>query len=148
LTGVFRKDQRFAFALTALRRRDFGTAEAALTTLLEDGKLRAADLAFLFNKRGVACIGLERRELAARDFEAALEAQPGYVPALTNLANLLFESGEVDAAIARYERAIALDADYAVAYLNLGAAYKRAGRLDDAVRALRQAERLERRAKR
>jgi lipoprotein NlpI len=145
---VFRKDDRFAFALKALRRRDYAGAEAAFSALLEAESLGAAERAFLLNKRGVGRIGMQRRELAAQDFEAALEAQPAFAPALTNLGNLLFDAGDVEGAIARYERAIALDSEYAVAHLNLGAAYKRAGRIADAVRALRQAERLERRTKR
>ena len=58
----------------------------------------------------------------------------------------LLEEGQVDAAIASYERAIAGDREYANAYLNLGVAYKRAGRLAEAVRALRDAQRLEQRA--
>ena len=144
---MFRKDDRFAFALKALRRRDYAGAEAAFSELLEAESLGAAERAFLLNKRGVARIGTQRRELAAQDFEAALEAQPAFAPALTNLGNLLFDAGDVEGAIARYERAIALDAEYAVAHLNLGAAYKRAGRIADAVRALRQAERLERRTR-
>ncbi len=63
-----------------------------------------------------------------------------------NLGNLLLEEGEIDAAIAHYEGAIASDGEYAVAYLNLGIAYKRAGRIKDGIHALRQAQRLEQRA--
>lgn len=145
---MFRKDDRFAFALDALRRREYEVAERALTALLESESPASPDRAFLLNKRGVARVALERRELAASDFTAALEARPDFAPALTNLGNLLFDEGRVDAAIARYERAIALDSEYAVAHLNLGAAYKRAGRIGDAVRALRQADRLERKKRR
>jgi tetratricopeptide (TPR) repeat protein len=94
----------------------------------------------------VARIGLELRALARSDFTGALEALQDFPPALTNLGNLLLEDGELDAAIAHYERAIANDAEYAIAYLNLGVAHKRAGRLEEAVRALRQASRLEQRA--
>jgi Flp pilus assembly protein TadD len=43
----------------------------------------------------------------------------------------------------RYEAAIAADDDYAVAHFNLGIAYKRAGRIDEGVRAMRKAQRLE-----
>ena len=145
---MFRKDDRFASALKALRRRDYGGAETALSALLEAESLDVGERAFLLNKRGVARIGMQRRAQAVEDFEAALQARPAYAPALTNLGNLLFDAGDVEGAIARYERAIASDSEYSVAHLNLGAAYKRAGRIADAVRALRQAERLERRAKR
>ena len=104
------------------------------------------DRAFLLNKRGVARIGLDLRALARADFLAALGAVAGYAPALTNLGNLLLEEGDLDGALARYRQAITADRDYALAYLNLGVAEKQAGRLAESVRALRQAERLERRA--
>jgi lipoprotein NlpI len=143
---VFRDEGRFACALEALDRCDFSAAEAAFSGLLAE-ELRADERAFLLNKRGVARIGLELRELARDDFTAALEALPAYAPALTNLGNLLLEAAEIDAAIARYESAIAADREYATAYLNLSVAYKRAGRFAEAVRALRRAQRLEGRAR-
>lgn len=143
---MFRDQERFACALRALDRRDYGLAESALSQHLAAESLRDDERVFLLNKRGVARIGLERRELARTDFEAALELAPAYAPALTNLGNLAFDEGRIDAAIARYESAIAADGDYAIAFLNLGAAYKRAGRIAEAVRALRHAQRLELRA--
>jgi lipoprotein NlpI len=130
-------------ALEALDRREYAAAERGFTALLEAGELTRAERAFLLNKRGVARVGLERRALARDDFTAALDALGSYAPALTNLGNLLLESGQVDAAIVRYKAAIAGDRAYALAYLNLGVAYKRAGRIAEAVEALRQAQRLE-----
>lgn len=143
---MFRDDERFAFALRALDRRDFSSAEAAFANLLAQERLADEERAFLLNKRGVARVGLERIELARADFAAALKARPAYPPALTNLGNMLLEEGQIEAAIANYERAIAGDREYAIAYLNLGAAYKRAGRMAEAVRALRHAHRLEQRS--
>jgi tetratricopeptide (TPR) repeat protein len=144
---VFRDRDEFACALEALDRRDFARAQSELDSLLERQSSRGAERAFLLNKRGVARIGLDLRELALTDFEAALEAQSHYAPALTNLGNLLLESGRLQEAIDHYERAIASDGEYAIAYLNLGVAYKRAGRVADGVRALRQAQRLEQRSR-
>ena len=152
---MFRFLGRFAFrgprtprerALTALGRRDYRRAADELTGLLDDAQSEPpspTERAFLLNKRGVAWMGLSDRERARTDFAAALECAGAYAPALTNLGSLLFEDGDVDGAIARYEDAVAADADYAVAYHNLGVAYKRAGRVDDAVRAMRRAMRLE-----
>lgn len=133
-------------ALAALKRGDFATAECELTALIDaphDAAATRAERAFLFNKRGVARVGLGRPQDARADFAAALECVRAYAPALTNLGNLAIEEGRVAEAIARYEAAIAADAEYAVAHFNLGIAYKRAGRVDDGVRALRQAQRLE-----
>jgi lipoprotein NlpI len=143
---VFRDERRFAFALQALARRDFASAEVELSRLLAEQSLAARERAFLLNKRGVARVGLEVREPARDDFIAALEAYPAFAPALTNLGNLSLEDGKVEAAIEFYQRAIAGDRDYAIAYLNLGVAFKRAGRIAEGVRALREAHRLERRA--
>jgi lipoprotein NlpI len=143
---VFRDEVRFACALQALERRDFSSADAELSQLLAREELTGEERAFLLNKRGVARIGLQAPQRARADFIAALEAFSGCAPALTNLGNLLLEEGQVDAAIANYERAIASDREYANAYLNLGVAYKRAGRIAEGVRALRDAHRLEQRA--
>jgi tetratricopeptide (TPR) repeat protein len=129
-------------ALTLLRKGKSEQAETELTALLEQASL-AQERAYLFNKRGVARVKLRQRDLARADFNAAADCIDGYAPALTNLANLLLEDGDAEAAIARYERAIRADPNYALAHLNLGAAYKRLGRLDDAVRALRRALALE-----
>jgi tetratricopeptide (TPR) repeat protein len=134
-------------ALQALERGDFEAAEQRFTALLEPGgAVASAERAFLLNKRGVARAGLGRREAARADFAEALETEPCYAPALTNVGNQLLEAGDLDAAIAKYEAAIAADAEYAVAFLNLGIAYKRAGRIADGVRALRRARSLESRA--
>ncbi len=140
---MVRGRERFACALEALDARDFAGAEQALAALLA-AEAAPADRAFLYNKRGVARIGLGRAGEACQDFDAALAAQPGYAPALTNLGNVLVERGELDDAIRLYERAIASDPRYALAHLNLGVAYKRAGRVAEGVRALREAQRLER----
>ncbi len=143
---MFRKGDPIACALAALERGDFPAAETALGELLERPSSRR-ERAFLLNKRGVARIGLDRRELARADFAAALESVDGYAPSLTNLGNMLLEDGDALAAVAHYERAIASDAEYALAHLNLGVAYKRLGRIADSVRALRQAQRLEQRSR-
>jgi tetratricopeptide (TPR) repeat protein len=144
--SVIRDEGPFACALRALDRRDFAAAELAFSQLLAGGDFNAIQRAFLLNKRGVARIGLARRDEAQEDFEAALRADAAHAPALTNLGNLLLEAGSLEAAIARYERAVASDPQYAIAYLNLGVAYKRAGRIAEGVRALRHAQRLEARA--
>ena len=143
---MIRDEDHFACALRALKRGEYARAEMELTTLLGAQQLPQNDRAFLLNKRGVARIGLQRREDARTDFEAALELNPSFAPAIVNLGNLRLEAGDLDGAIAAYERAIACDAGYAVAYLNLGVAYKRRGRVAEGVRALRQAQRLEGRA--
>lgn len=53
----------------------------------------------------------------------------------TNLGTALHEAGRNDEAIARYERAIALQPDYAPAYNNLGVTLRAQGRVDEAIAA-------------
>jgi tetratricopeptide (TPR) repeat protein len=134
--------------MAALGRRDFAQAEREITGLLAQPALPTSERAFLLNKRGVARIGQGAPRAAREDFNAALELAPAHAPALTNLGNLLLEQGDVDGAIARYRAAIAADHEYAIAYLNLGVAYKRSGRIAESVRALREAQRLEQKARR
>lgn len=143
---MFRNRDPIACALAALGRGDFAGAESALGELLERPCQRERR-AFLLNKRGVARIGLARRALARADFTAALDALAAYAPALANLGNMLLEEGDLEGAVAHYERAIASDGEYALAHLNLGVAYKRLGRIADSVRELREAQRLEQRTR-
>jgi tetratricopeptide (TPR) repeat protein len=56
-----------------------------------------------------------------------------------NLAAALQGQNRLDAALAHYQRAIALEPGYAPAYNNMGTALRAAGRLDEAVAAYRQA---------
>jgi tetratricopeptide (TPR) repeat protein len=148
---VFRLFRKFAsrertpreLALAAIARGNYDEAYERLGALLQDAGLAPAERAFYLNKRGVACASLGRAPEARDDFQAALASLPRFAPAMTNLGNLSMEEGDVDGAIAQYEAAIAVDGDYAVAHFNLGVAYKRAGRLDEGVRALRKAQRLE-----
>lgn len=142
---MFQDDSRFACALRALEQRDFFAADRGFSEALA-GDLSASERAFALNKRGVARVGLEHYDLARADFRAALELLPRFAPALANLGNLLLDEGDVNAAIDRYESAIAADPEYALAYLNLSVAYKRCGRIADAVRALRRSQRIEWRA--
>lgn len=136
----------FACALGALDRGDFANADAEFSALLAQERLSSAERAFLVNKRGVARVGLQLRELARADFEEALRIKTLHAPALTNLGNLLLEDGDLEGAIARYRSAIDADPQYPIAHLNLSVAYKRTGRRAEAVRELRAAQRLETRS--
>ncbi len=58
---------------------------------------------------------LRRDDAALAELQAALALNPGYVPALLNLANLHEDLGRKDEAIAIYERVLALDPQCTVA---------------------------------
>lgn len=129
-------------ALLALGRRRYADAERQFGEILDAGA-PAAERPLLYNKRGVARMHLGRRDDAFADFCAALDVLPTYAPALTNVGNLLLEDGVFDDAIAYYQSAIRSDDNHAAAHQNLGIAYRRMGRIADAVREFRRAQRIE-----
>jgi tetratricopeptide (TPR) repeat protein len=95
-----------------------------------------------YNKLGV--LYAERRHLAEAEtcFREALARDRHYVPALTNLGNLLLEHGRPTEALAYYTEALAIDPDYPPLHRNLAVAYRRLGDVGAAVRHLRRAEHL------
>jgi tetratricopeptide (TPR) repeat protein len=132
----------YELALRDLARGEYAEALRRLDALLDDEKLTSQDRAVRLNKRGVALVGLHRRDEALRAFEDALAILPRYAPALVNIGNLHLESGELEPAVARYQAAIAADDRYGPAHHNLAVAYKRMGRTADSVRELRRAGKL------
>lgn len=125
-----------------MARGDFAAAEAELDAALA-AEHTSAERAFLLNKRGVARVRMGRKDEALADFRAALECRPGFAPAMTNIGNVALEGGDLPGAIAQYEAAVRADDFYAVAHLNLGIAYKQAGRVSEGVREIRRASSLE-----
>jgi tetratricopeptide (TPR) repeat protein len=130
----------------ALRAGDVDAAARCFTEALDAAKT-GPERALALNKFALVALAGGDRTGAEAALEAALEAHPACVPAIVNAGNLLLEAGDLNAAIARFEAAIALDPDYPEAHHNLGVAHHRAGRRSDAVRELRRATGLERRRK-
>jgi tetratricopeptide (TPR) repeat protein len=61
----------------------------------------------------------------------------------TNLGTALHESGRLDEAVARYEKAVGLEPDYAPAYNNLGVTLRAQGKVDAAIAAYERGLRLD-----
>jgi Tfp pilus assembly protein PilF len=79
-------------------------------------------------------------ERAAREFEAAIQQDPQYVPALIALGNLAFESRAWDDAESHYQNALDLSPDNPVVANNLAMVHLSKGeRLDEAERLARHA---------
>jgi protein O-GlcNAc transferase len=68
--------------------------------------------------RGVACYELERLEQAEDSFRRAIAFMPGNAAAWNNLAAILLERGDPDAAAGYYDEAAQRDPDYAEASSN------------------------------
>jgi tetratricopeptide (TPR) repeat protein len=75
--------------------------------------------------------------LAVKNFRRAVDLEPGSNPALRGLGAALMNSGNVDEAIAAWEKAVAADPQDDFSTYNLGAAYFNKG---DKARALHQFE--------
>ena len=91
-----------------------------------------ADTAARFNR----AVELQRRgalEQAAAEYQALLDANPGYVEALANLAGVLSRLGRYEESIVIYERAVKLAPQLTPLLLNLGIAHHRAGQFEKAV---------------
>jgi len=135
--------QRGTRALRAGRIEEAEQHFSAALSAAENDRERA----LAHNKLALVALARGDRPAAQAALDEALRTYAACVPAIVNAGNLLLEDGNVDAAIARFEAAIALDPDYPEAHHNLGVAYRRAGRRSDAVRELRRATGLERRRK-
>ena len=81
-----------------------------------------------------ACAAPARRDEAAHAYARAIKLDPSFVEAWFNLAGLLRERGQIEAARRHLRKAIALDADYADAVYNLATLEFDAGNLAEARR--------------
>ena len=81
------------------------------------------------------------RELAVREFQAALRQQRDYAPALIALGNLSFEAGTLPAAEDYYRRALDVAPNHPTANNNLAMVYlSRGDRLEEAERLAKGAQ--------
>ncbi len=85
---------------------------------------------FLYNQ--------SRLREAAQLWQAALRLAPDHYPTLVNLGSVLTELNQIPESIAMYQRALEIEPTY-MAWSNLGTAYSRGERYDDAEAAFREA---------
>jgi tetratricopeptide (TPR) repeat protein len=97
------------FNLAVLQRKA-GRFEAALASYacaLDHGVSKPEEVHL--NRGVIYADHLRREDAAEAELAAALALNPNYVPAMLNLANLREDHGERDAALALYERILALE---------------------------------------
>lgn len=100
------------YNLARLQRRA-GRFEAALASYQQALDRGVAQPEEVHLNRGVIYSDCLRQDAAAeRELNAALVLNPNYLPALLNLANLQEDLGRRDAALALYEKILALEPDY------------------------------------
>jgi putative PEP-CTERM system TPR-repeat lipoprotein len=94
-----------ALATTFMRRKDWEQALKAIETL----ERKVPDSAGPSNLRGRIELARGNRDQASQAFEAALKLDPAYYPAAVNLAALDMEAKQPKAAMARFERVLAVN---------------------------------------
>jgi tetratricopeptide (TPR) repeat protein len=106
---------RFNLGNLFFEHSDFGAASDQLTsyTMLQPRSLDA------WLKLGSAQVQTKRYDLAERSFKAALELNPGSCEALNGLGNVAFYRRRMQDALNYFNRALALDTNYAPAVLNV-----------------------------
>jgi predicted Zn-dependent protease len=116
---------------------------AEARSILSELDAREQGLPVLINKIGVCSAEMNDLNAAEKAFGRALEADPKFVPAVSNLGNVALQRGNANAAAKFYQEAITLDPSYAIAHHNLSAAYKRLGKIDKAVASLKKSRSIE-----
>ncbi len=101
-------------------------------------------IAWAHSRTGAILAQLGDLEAAEAHLRRAIELDPNLPQAHSNLGNLDYSRGAYEAALEKYKTAVALDPNNPTFYENLHAAYKRLGRLHEAVEAIKKAQRLKR----
>jgi len=90
--------------------------------------------------RGIAYISLSQKELALRELEKAVEANPNHLQALDNLATCYELLGDHSNAIKYYHRVIEISPHFENSLRNLSVIYYNMGKYDEALQAYSQAD--------
>jgi tetratricopeptide (TPR) repeat protein len=106
-------DTWFNLAVVQRKAGRFDAALASYQQALDRGVSRPEEVHL--NRGVIYSDCLRRDEAAAAELRAALAINPGFVPALLNLANLQEDLGRREDALALYERILAIDPHYQVA---------------------------------
>jgi superkiller protein 3 len=75
---------------------------------------------------------LQSYSLAQTDYQAVLDIDPQYAPALTNLGVVAYQTGDLDQAISLFQQALAIEPEDTETIYLLGAAYLNQDRRDEA----------------
>lgn len=111
-------------------------------SLWTDAKKKSPNLIRPLNNLGEAYDKLGKYDLAIKEFESAIQLNPGYFFALNNLGNVYGKKKDYPRAIHYFENALSQKPDYAPAHYNLARALHLLGRPSEALRSYRQAIRF------
>src|SRR5580704_8073950 len=100
-------------------------------------------LAIVYNNRANAYIGETQYDLAIKDYDESIKADPTYAKAFNNRGVAYQKTGDYDRAIQDFDAAISIDANYANAFANRAETYQKKGDYPDALKDFDTAIRLE-----
>jgi tetratricopeptide (TPR) repeat protein len=92
-----------------------------------NGQSEGDQAAILWHLQGISLYRSDRFEEARQSYQKALDIRPDFASALNSFGFLLQDVGEMPAAIAAFDKAIALVPEMAMARLNLGMAQLKVG---------------------
>jgi formylglycine-generating enzyme required for sulfatase activity/lipoprotein NlpI len=129
------REWNFPSAAEAEERGDFRAALFLYTELLTSDALAGARFPTFAVHDNRANVYLARKQYPAaiKDFNAALELDPDYVPALYNRGSAYSVTGRFDLGVKDYTRVIELEPENASAYFNRGNAYAGMNRFQEAI---------------
>lgn len=96
----------------------------------------------ILSHRGVCYLHLNQKKNCLDDLNLSLQLQPDYSYRYASLAYAKDYFGDIDGAIAAYEKAIELDPEDAIAYNNLGLLQEKKGYQQKAQRQFEKADKL------
>lgn len=130
-----------------LNRADSAYARGSLDEALElYRQVLAEDDTVAWAHSRTGAILAQKDDLAGAEvhLRRAIELDPNLPQAHSNLGNLDYARGDFAAALEKYQLAVKLDPDNPTFHENLHAAYKKLGRISEAVDAIKRAQRLKR----
>lgn len=126
----------FNLALLYRKLKRYDDAVAAYREALSLGIDRPQEV---WSNLGVLASDMRRPDEARSHYEQALEIDPGYVPALFNLAGLHEEAGEREEAVRLYERILAIEPSHRESLARIAHAQRASGTDDPIIARLRTA---------
>lgn len=114
-------------ALQQLDKGDDAKARATFENVLE----LDPDNVYAHYNLGLLAQDAGKDALAIKQYDAALKTDPKFTSALYN-KGIVLESGDLEAAVELYRRAVAIDPDLAAAHMRLGFALLHLGKTDEA----------------
>jgi protein O-GlcNAc transferase len=121
--------------------REEGQGTPARQQSTDDWSSETVPVEAVFERAG-ALHAQGQLDRAAQLYRAILQARPGHVGSLHNLAILCFQTGRYDDAVALAREVVCLSPGLAVAHNTLAVAFRRLGRLAEAEACCREALRL------